>query len=132
MGIIIPPYIEGDACSICWGVGKTFGSNAPPRFIICTIAGVAKTASWVEIAGEENNGTFRLEQVSGDGCKYFTGQAGTHSISLFFLNNRTLIYQASSTSYMCFKSDQLISCMKSGVSDFDNWFTGGTFALSIP
>ncbi len=33
MGTPLPPNVDGDPCTICWGVGKPFGAIATPQFV---------------------------------------------------------------------------------------------------
>lgn len=59
----IQEYVEGDACGVCWGVGKAFGVVETPKRILITGSGFVGACAVC-------NGSFIAEQVPTFPCRY--------------------------------------------------------------
>jgi hypothetical protein len=77
MGTPIPPLPDpdkvpaGDQCSICWGVGKTFGNVDTPSKVIASVSGIEHGPSWIPSDGEPLEGKFELVQHDTKSCWFW-------------------------------------------------------------
>lgn len=68
--ISIDAVAAGDACVICWGTGKPFGSGSTPESISVNFSGIEKGPSWNPGDNEPIDGEFTLYQDGSVPCKY--------------------------------------------------------------
>lgn len=68
--IIIPP-IAGDTCSICWGVGKSFGTSPTPSVVTAVFSDIELPPFLPP--GDFFNLTLRLDQLPGLPCVWQGG-----------------------------------------------------------
>ena len=60
---IIPPFVPaGSLCSVCWGIGKTFGVDDTPSIIQVSFSGVNLGEGWRSGDGAPIDGIFEVEQ----------------------------------------------------------------------
>jgi hypothetical protein len=63
MGVDIKLPESGAACTVCWGIGKPFGSGATPKWIHAIVSGVIRNAGNPPTWPPAPNGTFHLLQT---------------------------------------------------------------------
>jgi len=60
-------YTEGNACTICWGPGKTFGDVPTPKFLCLNVSGIEKCPG---APVDPPNGYWVLEQRADFSCMW--------------------------------------------------------------
>lgn len=81
-----PPWVEGVACTLAWGVGKQWFDRLTPYQVQCVVEGLVGLCA-------TGNGTYTLTQMVGQPCQWqFIGDryritwtlvAGVSSIDVF-------------------------------------------------
>lgn len=129
---VILPIPPGNPCSVCWGIGKEFGSGSTPIKIFVTIEGVEKGPLWLPVFGEPLNGDFLLEQTDLFPCRYEYPAIGSLRVEVRFLFDRTIVSAFSDTGFLCFTGDPMNICQTLFPNQETLEFKNGTFLITIP
>ena len=137
MGTPIPPIIEpppvdaGDACSICWGVGKPFGDLETPSVVVIDISGINKGVGWTPAYGEPTKGRYALGQTILGACQWI------HHIDNVLIEFRfdafdTFLNVTTDKGFFCLIHASGPPCQLEVENLLSVIFTGGTAVITIP
>lgn len=129
--IVVPPVAAGDACLICWGVGKPFGDGFTPIQIQATFSGINKGPNWTAPNGDPFDGVFMLDQNGTFPCLYELTD-GIFFMSVEFRADDVLAFVFDNLLVRHFRGTSATECSLAVVSDEDNFFTGGSVVFDIP
>lgn len=129
---ILPPVPAGDHCSVCWGVGKVFGSDSTPNSVEITFENIQKGPDWIPALGEPIDGTFTVLQDVSNPCIFRTTSGPINSVFIFFGVGSTGISGTSSTGGTSFAGAAGECALVIGNAGVFTLFEGGTATIRIP
>lgn len=129
--IVVPPADAGDACSICWGVGKDFGDGDTPDHIWVNFSGINKGPNWTAPNGDPLDGFFMLDQNISFPC-LFEATAGIFFMSVDFRPDDVLVFAFDNLLVDHFRGTSDDKCEIFVLSVEDNKFTAGSALIIIP
>jgi len=129
--IIVPAVAAGDACVICWGIGKPFGDGFTPIQIQASYSGINKGPNWIAPNGKPFDGVYMLDQNGTFPCLYELTD-GNFFMSIEFRADDVLAFVFDNLHVDHFRGTSENKCEIEIFNEENDRFTGGSVFLEIP
>jgi len=127
----IPPFVPaGWPCSVCWGVGKTFGVDDTPSIIQVSISGTNYADDWSDRYGDPVEGIFELHQDPAVPCSFQTVGIGDQ-VQVLFHSDYTTISAQNQKPAGTFHGRSDFACELEVYNQLYSNFTGGSAVIQI-